>query len=108
MDINTSTNEAIASQALNSASSLPDVKKAKSLARIDKTSKDFEAVFLGEMIRPMFDTVEVDPLMGGGHAEEVYRSMLADEYAKNMVKNGGIGIAAQVKKEMLRIQEGNK
>jgi len=108
MDINANISQAIDSQTLNKVVNLSDVKKAKNLARIDKASKDFEAVFLGEMIRPMFDTVEVDPIMGGGHAEETYRSMLVDEYAKNMVKNGGIGLAAQVKKEMLKVQEGNK
>lgn len=81
--------------------------KAKNLAKIDKTSKDFEAVFLGQMLQPMFNTMEIDPNMGGGSAEEVYRSMLADEYGKLLAKRGSIGIASEVKKEMLRVQEGN-
>jgi len=83
--------------------------KEKNLAKIDKTSKDFEAVFLGQMLQPMFNTVEIDPNMGGGSAEEVYRSMMADEYGKLLAnRGGGLGIASEVKKEMLRIQEGNK
>ena len=42
-------------------------------SRIDETAQDFEAMFVTEMMRPMFDTVEVDQTFGGGKGEEVFR-----------------------------------
>ena len=49
---------------------------------IDKTSKDFESMFLTQMLQPMFEGLGVDPTFGGGHGEEVMRSFLVQEYGK--------------------------
>ena len=38
----------------------------------------------------------------------MWQPMMVDEMSKMLVKNGGIGIADAVMKEMLRIQEGEK
>jgi hypothetical protein len=53
----------------------------------------------------MFDSVEVDPLFGGGHGEQMFRSMLVNEYGKGIVKAGGLGISEQLQRDMLRLQE---
>ena len=42
------------------------------------------------MLKPVFDSVEVDPLFGGGKGEEVFRGLLEQEYAKIIAKQGGI------------------
>ncbi len=73
--------------------------------RIHDAAVDFEAVYLGEMLKPMFETVEVDSTFGGGSAEETWRGMLVEEYAKSIAKGGGIGLASSVEKEMLKLQE---
>lgn len=76
------------------------------LHKIDEASKDFEASFLAEMLRPMFEEVnQPDELFGGGKGEEVFSNMLVDEYAKTMVASGGIGLASSVRDEMIRLQE---
>ena len=72
---------------------------------IDKAAKQFEAVFLGEMFSHMFDGMKTDPLFGGGHAEKMYRSMLVQEYGKEMANGGGIGISSEIKGMMLKMQE---
>ena len=74
-------------------------------AQIRKAAEDFEAFFLGQMLQPMFKSLNVEPPFGGGNAEEVWRSMMVDEMGKAMAKSGGIGIAASVKREILRMQE---
>ena len=71
----------------------------------EKTAQDFESFFVGQMLEYMWEGVEVDPMFGGGHAEEMWRSMLNQEYGKHIAKSGGVGIASQVMTSMLRAQE---
>lgn len=72
---------------------------------IDKVAKDFEAVFIGEMLQSMFKDVKTDPVLGGGQSEEIFRSMLLDQYGKEMTDKGGLGLAQHIKAELLRMQE---
>ena len=79
--------------------------KPMSVAKAAAAAQDFEAMFLSQMLKPMFNTVGSDDLFGGGQAEETYRDLLVTEYGKEIAKHGGVGIAAAVQKEMLRHQE---
>lgn len=76
-----------------------------SLDAIDKKSKEFEGVFMSQMLQPMFEGLKVDPLFGGGHGEEIMRSFLVQEYGKAMSAQGGLGIASMVKNAMIKAQE---
>lgn len=76
-----------------------------SMAVIDHKSKEFESVFMSQMLQPMFEGIKVDPMFGGGHGEEVMKSFLVQEYGKAMSARGGLGIAAAVKNAMLKAQE---
>jgi flagellar protein FlgJ len=68
-----------------------------------KVAQDFEALFVGMMMKSMRATVGKDTLTGGGHGEEVYRSMLDQEYAAASVKQGGgLGIAKIIEKDIIR------
>jgi flagellar protein FlgJ len=68
-----------------------------------KISQDFEALFVGMMMKSMRETVGKDKLTGGGHGEEIYRSMLDQEYASAAVKQGGgLGIARIIEKDIIR------
>jgi peptidoglycan hydrolase FlgJ len=95
-----------ATDTLNMMSSLPALSaKINPNVSIDKTSQDFEAMFATQMLQPMFEGLSVDTTFGGGHGEEVMRSFLLQEYGKMIAKSGKLGIAAQVKNEMIRTQE---
>jgi Rod binding domain-containing protein len=81
-------------------------KTIKNMAQIEEAAQEFEAVFLSEMLKPMFAEVnKADPLFGGGHGEEVFNGFMVQEYGKIMAQKGGIGIAEHVKAELIRIQE---
>jgi Rod binding domain-containing protein len=73
---------------------------------IDKAANDFEAMFATQLLQPMFEGLKVNETFGGGHGEEVMKSFLLQEYGKILAKTGKLGIAPQVKAEMLRAQEG--
>lgn len=74
-------------------------------AAADKTAREFEAFFISQMVSHMFAGIESDGLFGGGHGEEMFRSLLIDEYGKAVAQRGGLGIADSVRAEMLRMQE---
>lgn len=73
-----------------------------------KVSQDFEALVVGMMLKSMRETVGKDKLTGGGHGEDVYLSMLDQEYAAVSVKRGGgMGLAKMIEKDIIR-QESRK
>ncbi len=74
-------------------------------AKLDAAARDFEAVYVGEMLKPMFDTVKTDKMFGGGKAEDTFKSLLMQQYGRKIAENGGIGLAQAVKAEMIRMQE---
>lgn len=82
----------------------PDINEKKSAAR--KTAEEFESSFLSAMLEQMFTGLEAEAPFGGGHAETTYRSLLVGEYAKAISAGGGIGIADQVYRQLLSVQEG--
>jgi Rod binding domain-containing protein len=73
-------------------------------AKTQAAAQDFEQVFVNSMFQQMFSGLGQGPFNGGPGAA-VWRSFLTDEYAKSFVKNGGIGIADQVQRELLAHQE---
>ncbi len=78
---------------------------AKPNAKIEKSAQEFEAMFMGEMTTIMFEGVGDDPMFGGGNGEKMFRSLLTQEYGKAMAAGTGTGIATEMKKMMLQIQE---
>ena len=83
-------------------------KQQNNLPQITKTkeaAQDFEAVFISEMMSHMFTDVKTDPMFGGGAGEDMFRSMLVTEYGKEMAKTDGIGIADQLQKVMIEMQQ---
>lgn len=75
------------------------------LKEIDNSAKSFEGMFLSEMMGHMFDTVQTDSMFGGGQAEDTWRGMLVEEYSKQIVKAGGVGISDAIRAEMISMQE---
>ena len=71
-------------------------------AKVKKVAQDFEAMFLGMMLKSMRATVGEDKLTGGGHGEETFRSLLDQEYAQAAARSGGLGLAKIMEKELTR------
>lgn len=74
----------------------------KQRQKLKKISQDFEGLFIGMMMKSMRETVGKDQLTGGGHGEDVYMSMLDQEYVAAAAKRGGLGLAKQIEKELVR------
>ena len=74
-------------------------------AKARAAAEEFEAFFIGQFFEHMFSGIRTDGMFGGGQGENVYRSMMMQEYGKAVAKSGGIGIADTVYKSILQIQE---
>ena len=71
-----------------------------------KAAQDFEAMAIGQMLEPMFDTVDTAKgLLGGGAGEENFKPMLITEMAKQVEQRGGLGLANGIYAQMLKMQE---
>ncbi|AWN41873.1 rod-binding protein [Methylobacterium durans] len=90
------------------AAAKPDASEA-SKAKARKTATEFESMFLEQSLDRLTQSEGTDgPLGENGTGGGVYRSMLTKEYATQVVKSGGVGIADQVYREMMRLQEGSR
>ena len=61
---------------------------------------------IGQLLQPMFDTVNTTKsAFGGGPGEEAWKPLMVQEYAKQIAGHGGLGLAKPVYEAMQRIQE---
>jgi peptidoglycan hydrolase FlgJ len=74
-------------------------------AEMRRAAEEFEAIFLAQMMAPMFDGLDTDGLGGGGMGEEIFRPMLIERYAEALSQAGGVGIADSIVRELMRLQE---
>lgn len=84
--------------------STPNVADVRTREQAAAVARQFERMFIAEMLAPMFQGIETDGPFGGGNAEATFRPMLLDQYADAIARGGGIGIADSVLKEILRMQ----
>jgi flagellar protein FlgJ len=74
-------------------------------AKAKTASEEFESVFLSSMFNEMFSGLKGEGPLGESGGAGVWRSFLADEYARSFAKNGGVGIGAEVYRTLMAQQE---
>jgi flagellar protein FlgJ len=75
--------------------------------KIWQAAQNFEAMAIGQMLAPMFDTVDLSKSkFGGGQGEAAFKPMMIDAIGKQMAAHGGFGLAQPIYAAMLRAQEG--
>ena len=71
-------------------------------SHISQAAQDFEAVFLGHMLQAMMpEEGDSDSLFNNKESDAIFRGMMMEEYARELAKSGGIGIASYIEREML-------
>jgi Rod binding domain-containing protein len=70
-----------------------------------KVAGQFEGVLVSQFLNEMFAGIKTDGPFGGGQGEEMFRSLMIDEYGKQIAAQGGFGLSASVTKELLKRQE---
>jgi Rod binding domain-containing protein len=62
-------------------------------------------VFISEFLGSMFEGISTDGPFGGGQGEAMFRSLMLDEYGKQVAGRGGFGLADAITKSLLAHQE---
>lgn len=79
--------------------------KAMNKTQIRETAESFESMVMSQFVGQMFTDIDTDGPFSGGKGEEIFRSLMIDEYSKGMTKRGGVGIADMVEKQLIQYQE---
>jgi Rod binding domain-containing protein len=78
--------------------------RGKSEAEIKRTAQDFEAAFIAQLLGDMFKGVETPAPFNGGAGEDAFKSFFVEAVAKQMARAGGLGLADDLAREMLKMQ----
>lgn len=72
---------------------------------VAEAAEQFEGMIIGQLLEPMWAGIKTDGAFGGGQGEMVFRSLMIQEMGKSIAKNGGLGVADDVRRTLLQMQE---
>jgi len=75
------------------------------LHKAGKVAQQFEGVLISQMLNDMFAGVKTDGMFGGGQGEDMFRTLMIDEYGKQVAAQGGLGLASHITRALLTTQE---
>ncbi len=70
-----------------------------------QVAEQFEGIFINQMLSGMFEGIGDEDTFNGGFAEETYRGLMTETYADTIAKSGGIGLADNIMRELIGLQE---
>jgi flagellar protein FlgJ len=76
--------------------------------KLDEGAREFEGIFIAQMLETAWSTVPTDGMTGGGMGESIFRSLMIQDIGQQMSRQGGIGLAPHIHAELLKMQEGTK
>ena len=103
--MNLSLMQAAQGETRQGAQAVKNLKHEREIARAQETAQDFEAMFVAEMLKPMFEGISTEAPFGGCKGEEIFRGMLLQEYGKVLAHSGSIGLTDQIKQQIIALQE---
>jgi Rod binding domain-containing protein len=80
-------------------------KATGSAAKAAAAAKEYESVFISQFLGSMFSGIQTDGITGGGQGEEMFRSLMINEYGKSIEQQGGFGLATKMQAELLKHQQ---
>lgn len=93
-----------ANLAMNSTA-VSQPRRSINTAAAEKAAKEYEGVFISQMLKEMYAGVSTNSEFGGGAGEDMFRSLTIDEYGKKIAANGGFGLAKHILSELIAVQE---
>jgi flagellar protein FlgJ len=67
-----------------------------------KVAREFESLMVNEMLKSMRATTGKDPVLTGGHGEEIFRSLLDQEYSQAIARQGTLGMAKIIEQQLVK------
>ena len=72
---------------------------------IRKAAEKFAGMFMSQMFQHMFEGVGTNKMFGGGAGEDMFKSVLTDEYGKAAAKSNGFGLTDKIMHALIAQQE---
>lgn len=69
-------------------------------AKLKKALKDFEAVFMGQILKEMRKTIPKGGLFASGPQENMMRDLLDEQWARELASGPGMGLAESLYRQM--------
>lgn len=79
--------------------------KTANAVAAEKAAKEFEGVFIGQFLGQMFEGIPTDGPFGGGEGEAMFRSLMIDQYGKEIAERGGFGLSDAITRALLAHRE---
>jgi len=79
--------------------------KTANIVAAQKAAKEFEGVFISQFLGQMFEGIKTDGPFGGGEGEAMFRSVMLDQYSKQITERGGFGLSEAITRSLLAHQE---
>lgn len=89
-----------ASETSGAPSAAPAGRAVDSDGKLRELSKEFEAIFVNQMIKAMRKTIMKTGLITGGTGEEIFTEMLDMEYSKALSDNSSLGLATKIYEQL--------
>ena len=77
----------------------------RSSKALRQQASSLEGVFLNTLTSEMFSSIKTDGAFGGGFGEQTWRSMQAEQLADSIAQSGGLGLADDITRSLLDVQE---
>ena len=93
--------------AMSMANSAPIAapQKSANYRTAHEAAEKFEGVFVGQFLNQMFAGVKTDGPFGGGQGEKMFRSLMLNQYGKEIASRGGFGLSNAITSALLSHQE---
>lgn len=88
-----------------SARALAGDKTMKSKDKVANLAREFESIFMNQMLKAMRQTIPKNNLVNGGHAEEIYSSMIDEELSRKMAYSQQSGLSQTLADQMNMVIE---
>jgi peptidoglycan hydrolase FlgJ len=96
-----------ARQAVSAYQAAATAKVGSRESKARSTAQGFESTFIQNMLESLVSGFGTEGPLGSGQAGGgAWRGFLMEEMSKGMSKSGTVGIAPQVYREMMKLQEG--
>ncbi len=69
-------------------------------APLREATKDFESLFVKQMLNSMKKTINKSGLLDGGMGQEIFEDMLYDEYAEKIAETANLGISEMMYQQL--------
>lgn len=74
--------------------------------RLKKACKDFEAIFIANMLKEMRKSIPKTGFLDSSHASDIYRSMMDQKIAEKIANDRGLGMGEMLFKQLRQYSMG--